>query len=55
MSKKRRCQNESAEDIRLFLSNLAQKNYAEANKYLSNAVQVKMKARVKDSANKIGF
>lgn len=42
-------------NIRLFLSSLAQKNYAEANKYLSNAVQHKMRRRVKDSANKIGF
>ena len=43
------------ESIRLFLSNVVQKNYAEANKYLRSALQHKMMSRVKDSAKNLGF
>ena len=41
--------------IRQFLSNVVQKNYAEANKYLSDAVKHKMMSRIKQSTQKLGF
>ena len=43
------------ESIRLFLSNVVQKNYAEANKYLGNAVKHKMMGRIKHTSQKLGF
>ena len=42
-------------DIHKFLTQISEKNYAEANKYLRNALQLKMMKRVKDNASKLGF
>tara|TARA_R110002020_G_scaffold137670_1_gene307042 strand:- start:2930 stop:3103 length:174 start_codon:yes stop_codon:yes gene_type:complete len=38
-----------------FLTHISEKNYAEANKYLRNALELKFKGKVKDTAGKIGF
>ena len=42
-------------EIHKFLTQISEKNYAEANKYLRSALQHKMMSRVKDSAENLGF
>tara|TARA_Y100000310_G_C20544664_1_gene745030 strand:+ start:457 stop:1032 length:576 start_codon:yes stop_codon:yes gene_type:complete len=41
--------------IPMFIKNLAEKNYAEANKYLQAAVEHKLKSRIATTAKKLGF
>ena len=52
--KKSKVLHESANIVQ-FLKILSEKNYAEANKYLRNALELKLKGKVKDTAGKIGF
>lgn len=42
-------------DITKFISEVSQKNYAEANKYLQAALEDKMKQRIADTKHKLGF
>lgn len=46
--------NKRAEIVK-FINEISQKNYAQANKYLRNAIEDKMKDRLKVTARKIGF
>tara|TARA_Y100000296_G_scaffold68480_1_gene81688 strand:- start:175 stop:348 length:174 start_codon:yes stop_codon:yes gene_type:complete len=38
-----------------FLTHISEKNYAKANKYLRNALETKLKGRIKGTASKLGF
>ena len=38
-----------------FIKNVNEKNYAEANKYLQAALEAKMKNRIRQTAEKLGF
>ena len=42
-------------DVLQFVSNISEKNYAEANKYLQAAVESKIKGRIANTAKKLGF
>ena len=41
--------------IQQFITSITKKNYAEANKYLQAALDVKLKQRIKQTASAIGF
>ena len=42
-------------DVKRFISQVSQKNYAEANKYLRAALEDKMKSRIAATQHKLGF
>tara|TARA_B100000214_G_C23788916_1_gene544953 strand:+ start:523 stop:696 length:174 start_codon:yes stop_codon:yes gene_type:complete len=48
-------EEEANTNVLQFLTHISEKNYAEANKYLRNALELKLKGKVKDTAGKIGF
>ena len=42
-------------NINKFISQVSQKNYAEANKYLQAALEGKFKSRIAETQHKLGF
>lgn len=59
--KKKLGEDDGDEDIKeeaaipMFIKSLAEKNYAEANKYLQAAVENKLRGRIANTAKKLGF
>lgn len=47
--------NKDNNNIISFLKSLSEKNYAEANKYLQASLEDKMKHRIKETNNNLGF
>ena len=47
--------NLDSTNINRFISQVSQKNYAEANKYLRAALEDKMKSRIAQTQHKLGF
>lgn len=51
-SKKKRKKMEESTDIASFIESILNKNYAEANKYLNNAVELKIQKRIEQELAK---